>query len=195
APVELLDGAVETERPLLDQVEERHAEAAIALRDRDDEAEVRLDHPPLRSRVAALDRLREDHLVRGGEQLVLADVREEQLQAVAGAADRSRSLGRRELGFLLRLPLLLRLGDRRRARDLQADALELRGEILDVLVVEVQLDTEGFQLGRIEVAALLRALDHRPRLVSLEQLVELVLRQGLLSPFRGASTVRATFSP
>src|SRR5207249_1772188 len=33
APVELLDGAVEAERALLDEVEERHAEPAVALRD------------------------------------------------------------------------------------------------------------------------------------------------------------------
>src|SRR5581483_8526153 len=46
-PVELLDRAVEPERALLDEVEERNAETAVALRDRDDEAEVRLDHPAL----------------------------------------------------------------------------------------------------------------------------------------------------
>ena len=46
-PVELLDGAVEAERALLDQVEERDAEPAVALGDRDDEPEVRLDHAPL----------------------------------------------------------------------------------------------------------------------------------------------------
>ena len=37
-PVELLDCAVQTERPLLDQIQERHAEAAVALCDRDDES-------------------------------------------------------------------------------------------------------------------------------------------------------------
>src|SRR5262245_25064024 len=37
APVELLDRAVETERSLLDQIEEGDAEPAIALRDRDDQ--------------------------------------------------------------------------------------------------------------------------------------------------------------
>src|ERR1700730_5540885 len=66
APVELLDGAVEPERSLLDQVEERNAETAVALRDRDDQAQVRFDHPPLPKRVAALYRLREHDLVRGG---------------------------------------------------------------------------------------------------------------------------------
>ena len=55
APVELLDRAVQAQRPLLDQVEERHAQAAVALCDRDDEPEIRLDHPALRGRVAALD--------------------------------------------------------------------------------------------------------------------------------------------
>src|SRR4051794_18977089 len=40
APVELLDRAVQAERPLLDQIEEWHSQAAIALRDRDDEPQV-----------------------------------------------------------------------------------------------------------------------------------------------------------
>src|SRR5207245_2667657 len=62
APVELLDRTVQPERPLLDQVEERHAEAAVALGDGDDEAEVRLDHLALRDQVAALDPLCEDDL-------------------------------------------------------------------------------------------------------------------------------------
>src|SRR5699024_521468 len=47
APVELLDGAVQAQRALLDQVEERDAETAIALRDRHDETQVRLDHAAL----------------------------------------------------------------------------------------------------------------------------------------------------
>src|SRR5207244_8378625 len=58
-PVELLDRAVEAERALLDQVEERLAEAAVALGDRHDEAEVRLDHASLGDDVAALDALRQ----------------------------------------------------------------------------------------------------------------------------------------
>ena len=64
APVELLDGADQAERALLDQVEERQALVAVVLGDRDDEAEVRLDHPLLRLRVAALDLLRELDLLR-----------------------------------------------------------------------------------------------------------------------------------
>ena len=78
---------------------------------------------------------------------MLADVGEEELQAVAGAADMRRCLRGSGLGFLLRLLLLLRLRDRGRRRDLQPDALELRGQILGVLVVEVQL--EGQALARL----------------------------------------------
>ena len=65
APVELLDGADQPERALLDEVEEGQALVAVVLRDRDDEAEVRLDHPLLRLHVAALDPLRELDLLRG----------------------------------------------------------------------------------------------------------------------------------
>ena len=82
APVELLDGAVQPQRSLLDQVEERHAETAVALRDRNDQAQVRLDHPPLGERVAALDRLRERDFLGGREQLVAADVGQEELERV-----------------------------------------------------------------------------------------------------------------
>src|SRR5436190_1133159 len=42
-PVELLDRAVQAQRPLLDQVQERHAEASVALGDRHDETKIRLD--------------------------------------------------------------------------------------------------------------------------------------------------------
>ena len=54
-PVELLDRAVQAECALLDQVEEGNAAAAIALGDRDDEAQVRVDHLLLGSEVATLD--------------------------------------------------------------------------------------------------------------------------------------------
>ena len=37
APVELLDGADQAQRPLLDQIEERQALVAVVLRDRDDQ--------------------------------------------------------------------------------------------------------------------------------------------------------------
>ena len=49
AVVELLDGADQAERAFLDQVEEGEAAAEVALGDRDDEAEVGLDHLRLRA--------------------------------------------------------------------------------------------------------------------------------------------------
>jgi hypothetical protein len=48
APVELLDRPVEADDALLDEVAERHSVATVALGDRDDEAEVGVDHPLLR---------------------------------------------------------------------------------------------------------------------------------------------------
>ena len=87
APVELLGGAHEADRPLLDQVEERQSLVAVALRDRDDEAQVRLDHLLLRPMVAALDALRELDLLRRRQQVDLADVLQEELQRVGGELD------------------------------------------------------------------------------------------------------------
>src|SRR5918996_1349439 len=98
-PVELLDRAVEPERSLLDEVEEGDAEAAVALGDGHDEAEVRLDHRPLGDGVAPLDALRERDLLRRRQQLVATDVGEEELQAVGGARDGTR-LVLRLLGLL-----------------------------------------------------------------------------------------------
>jgi hypothetical protein len=145
----------------------------------------------LRRHVAALDPLREHDLLGRGQQLVPADVGEEELQAVGGAGDRDGGSGRLLLGRLGRLlALLLRgLGVRRRRRggsrraDLEPGALELACELLDLLVVELELGREGLDLGRIDEAALLGALDDGADLVRLEQFVKLVLRQGSLRPF------------
>ena len=82
APVELLDRAVQAERALLNQIQEGDAEAPVALGDGDDQAQVRLDHASLGGRVAPLDRLGEGDLFCGGQQLVTADVGEEELKAV-----------------------------------------------------------------------------------------------------------------
>ena len=65
AVVELLDGADEPERALLDQVGEREpvAGALEALGDVDDEPQVGLDHALLGGEVAALDPAREAQLL------------------------------------------------------------------------------------------------------------------------------------
>jgi hypothetical protein len=75
--VELLDRADQPQDPLLDQVEEGKAEPPVALRVRDHEPDVRLDHPALRLLVAALDPAGKLHLLGGGQQAMLRDVAEE----------------------------------------------------------------------------------------------------------------------
>src|SRR5215213_8309481 len=82
AVVELLRRAYEADRALLDEIEERQSLVPVALRDRDDEPEVRLDHRLLGRVVATLDPLGELHLLRGREQVDPADVLEEELQRV-----------------------------------------------------------------------------------------------------------------
>src|SRR6266496_1843897 len=59
APVELLDRPDQPDDPLLNQVEQRQVMALVALGDRDDEPEVRVDHSVLRLLVPALDPFRE----------------------------------------------------------------------------------------------------------------------------------------
>jgi hypothetical protein len=87
APVELLGGADQAEDALLDQVEQRQLVALVLLRQRHDEAQVRVDHALLGLEVAALDRLGELDLLVGGQQRVAAHVAQEQLQRVAGHRD------------------------------------------------------------------------------------------------------------
>src|SRR5215212_4381666 len=83
SPVELLGGADQPKDPLLDQVEQRQLVALVALRERDDEPEVGVDHALLRLEVAALDPLGQLDLLVRGEQRVPADVAQEQLERVA----------------------------------------------------------------------------------------------------------------
>jgi hypothetical protein len=68
APIELLGGTDQADSPLLDQVHEGQAEAAIALGDRHDEAEIRLDHVLFGVVIAALDPLCKLDLFRCGQQ-------------------------------------------------------------------------------------------------------------------------------
>ena len=101
--------------------------------------------------------LRERDLLGGREQLVAADVGEEELQAVGGAGDASDAHAARP-----RASPRLGLPSRRRRRpggDLEPLRLELARELLGLLVVELVLDREGLELGRLDEAALLRALD------------------------------------
>ena len=83
AVVELLDGADQAQDPLLDQVEERQPEAAVALGVRHHQAQVGLDHPVLGVLVAALDALGQLDLLGRRQQAPLGDVAQEDLERVA----------------------------------------------------------------------------------------------------------------
>ena len=74
APVVLLDGAHEADVALLDEIEEEHAAADVALRDRHHETQVGLDQLAARGRVVALDALGERDLLGGREQRHAADL-------------------------------------------------------------------------------------------------------------------------
>ena len=108
APVELLGGADQAERALLDEVAERQAEALVAPSLGDDEAQVRIDHAVLRSDVTALDALGELDLLGCRQQRVARRLVEEGLQRIgrhlgldAGAMLR-RVLGRIAAPWALR---------------------------------------------------------------------------------------------
>jgi hypothetical protein len=63
APVELLDGTNQTEDAFLNQIEEAKTLSTVILRNRDNEAQVRLDHLLLGLHVALFDALGETNLV------------------------------------------------------------------------------------------------------------------------------------
>ena len=157
APVELLDGADQPERALLDQVEERQPLVPVVLRDRDDQAEVGLDHVLLRAHVAALDLLRELDLLRAVSSACRPASRRKSCSAsVVVSWATSRGGRRRRL-----------LGRRLVDDDLDPAAVELAVErVLLEGVQLVRLDDVG-ELGRLQRAGLLG---------SLQQLLELVVR-------------------
>src|SRR4051794_12572912 len=164
AVVELLGRADQAERALLDQVEEGQALVAVVLGDRDDQAEVRLDHLLLGVEVAALDALRELDLLGGGEQPDLADVLEEELQGIGGHV-------RLQVERLLALAPALAVGalvlgggllSRVEVLDqLDADLLEVSVQVLDVGLVELDLGHGGGDVAEGENAQLLASGDQR----------------------------------
>ena len=153
APVELLGGTDEPDRPLLDQVEERETLVAVALRDRDDEAEVRLHHRLLRRVVSLLDPLRELDLLGGGEERHLADVLQEELERVG----RDLRLG---------VPLLLTLGLGRLDDDLDLLLVERGVERVDLLGVEVELVEGERELVGVDASLGAASLHQRRRLAA-----------------------------
>ena len=164
AVVELLRRADQAQRPLLDQVEEGQALVPVVFRDRDDQAQVRLDHFLLRVEVAALDPFGEFDLLLGGQQADFADVLEEQLQGVRGhvrfqverlflaaPAFFAGVGGHRFRGrFLGRVHVLDKLDPR---------LLEVPVEVLDVGLVEIDLGHRRGDVAEGQHAELLPAVD------------------------------------
>ena len=73
-----------------------------------------------------------------------------------------------------------------------------RGELLDLVFAEVVLEGERLELCRLDVAALLGALDQQAGLIAFQQFVQLVLRQVtlvVLSYLLLTFSVPQTFSP
>ena len=83
-PVELLDGADQSEHALLHEVLHREPVTLVAARLRHDQTEVRVDHPLLGLEVALLDPLGQLDLLCGGQQRIRAGAAQEQLQGVPG---------------------------------------------------------------------------------------------------------------
>ena len=161
AIVELLRRADQADRALLDQVEERQPLVAVVLRDRDDQAQVRLDHLLLGVQIAAPDPLGEIDLLLRRQQAHLADVLEEQLQRVGRPLrlEIQRSLA---AGALLGRALDVqarRSGWVDFLDQLDLTALEEAVQLLDVGFVEVELGRGGRDLGVCQHADLLAACD------------------------------------
>ena len=150
-PVELLDGTVQADDAVLDQVEERHAVTAVLLRDRDDEPQVRVDHPLLGGLVTTLDTLRECDLLGGSQQLVLADVLEEELQRVGqnlGGIGGPGGLFRRGN----RVGLVSVVG----GIDGDRPVGQRRAHLVECGLAEVELERKRLELRGLNAAALLR---------------------------------------
>src|SRR4051794_22512289 len=174
--VELLDRADQPERALLDQVQERQAAAEVALGDRDDEAQVGLDHLLLGVQVAALDALRERDLAVGGQQLHAADRPQVEAQRVERGLDREVALRlARRVSSLSLGPAPRRLeasafGGREpavRADDVDPLALEPGMQLCDLLLRDLHLFQRGGDLLEGQEPALLAFGDERTELVDL----------------------------
>ena len=179
APVELLDGADEPQRSLLDQVQEGQALVPVVLRDRDDQAQVGLDHPLLRLHVAALDPLGELDLLGCGQERVPAGLAQEELERVG-----RRLVGdlRRRLRRLLGLLGLWGLLD-----DVDAALLELALERLALHFVQFQRLEDLCQLGMPDRTRLLGNLEQIAQVLAAEDRLDLSRRHpaSCLSPNTG----------
>jgi hypothetical protein len=149
-PVELLDRAVQADHAFLDQVAELHAAALVALRDRDHEPEVGVDHQLLGRQVSTLDALGQRHFVRSRQQPVAARRVHEEAQAVGRPRDlRGGLCARRRSGVVLD------------GHDLDALGIKLCPELGQILGLELVRDGECLQGRLVDEAELLGFVDKR----------------------------------
>ncbi len=164
--VELLDRPDQAQRPLLDQIQEPEPAPEVTLRDRHHQAQVRLDHVPLRIHVAALDPLGQLDLLLGRQQLHPADRAQVEAQRVQARLD-----GEVELG-LLRRPIPLRLlvgGQPVLADDVDPLLDQVRVQALHLLLGDLHLLERGGDLLERQVALLLALGNERLQLLGVRR--------------------------
>ena len=202
--LELLDRAHEADVPLLDQVEEAQAAVRVALGDRDDEAEVRLDERPLTllGAVLAAAQAVDRGAQRVGRHADLAldlagvlppgtQIDHEFEDVVGGQAQRAADRGRGgPVGGLHpaqvaeQVRLLLAAAPHRlthevtRTVDERHRLLQLLGDVGDVLVVERHREERFLDLLGERLALLLVLLGLAPGLAPAPGLLEPVALRG-----------------
>ena len=143
AVIELLRRAHQSERPLLNQIQERQPLISIVLGDRNDQAQIRLDHLPLGVEVTTLDPLRQTDLLLRRQQTHLADVLQEQLKGIGRHVRLQIQRGLRLAPpTLLRRPLELRRSGQRRIDlldQLDRRPLQEAVQLFDVCLVQIEL--------------------------------------------------------
>ena len=123
--------------------------ALVLLRDRDDQAQVRVDHALLGGDVALLDPLGELDLLGGGQQRVAADLVEEELQRVGGHVASSSGLN----------SVRARVGAAAVVGQLDAARVDALVERCELLVLELELLRQIVDLAEVQAAVLLPALE------------------------------------
>ena len=146
---------------------------AVALRDRDDEAQVRVDHVLLRRDVAALDSLRERNLLGRREQLVAAHLREEELQRVGGGRQLERVVEvQLVVGVVLTPQLDTALGERKR-------------QLVQVVLAQLVSLGERLEIARVHIPKLLAGVEQGLDIVLVQN------RSNGAAPFRGLKARRS----
>jgi hypothetical protein len=157
AMVEFLRCADQPDRPFLNEVEEREALVPVPLRNRDDEAKIRLHHRLLGSVVATFDALCELHLLRRGQERDASDVLQEELKRIG-----------RDLGVRLGLALDLLLGGD--DRDLRL--VECRVELVELARLQIELVERERDLVGIELPGLATDLEQPLSFVGREDVLD-----------------------